>query len=119
MQSLIVGAHLNLRNESGDHLIALAGHCRVAAERRQFFGVVEDALSALLFLPMRHRYHTKSAPKFFNCKEFLMNRSMPIFSRLATPTLAACDECTAVNVLAARGDGTTVIVTPSASAPVN
>ena len=48
-----------------------------------------------------------------------MNRSMPIFSRLATLTLAACDKCTAVNVLAARGEGTTVIVTPSASAPVS
>ena len=50
MKSLIAGAHLNLRNEGRDRLIALAGHRRVAAERRQFFGVVEDALSALLFL---------------------------------------------------------------------
>ena len=68
---------------------------------------------------MCHRYYATSAPKFLNCKEFLMNRSMPIFSRLATLTLAACAKCAAVNVLATRGDRTTVIVTPSASAPAS
>lgn len=64
-----------------------------------------------------------------------MNRSMLFLSLLAALTLAACDKRTVVNVPATPaavpgpagpqgatgkpGEGTTVIVTPPASAPAN